>query len=121
MYAGQNPDSVAAVIVEDVGPERPRSIANRMAVQIEREDAEGWKSVEALIAELVEANPRTRTDVTEAWARFGAHARDDGRIVWKRHRAIATDFVPLQHWPMVRKFAPPIRRAPRSNFANRTR
>jgi pimeloyl-ACP methyl ester carboxylesterase len=108
MFAGKVPDRVAAVIVEDVGPERPRAIANRLAVQVEREDAEGWESVDAVVAELVETNPRTGREVLEAWANFGSHARDDGRIVWKRDPAIANDFVPLQHWPVVGQITAPI-------------
>ncbi len=108
MFAGLEPDRVAAVIVEDVGPERPRSIANRLAVQIEREDAEGWASVDALTEQLLAQNPRTEPDVIRAYARFGTRARADGRIVWKRDPAIGGDFVPLQHWPHIRRIRAPI-------------
>jgi pimeloyl-ACP methyl ester carboxylesterase len=108
MFAGRYPDRVAAVIVEDVGPERPRSIANRLAVQIDREDADGWETVDELIAELEASNPRTRREVLEAWARFGTRSREDGRVVWKRDPAIANDFVPLQHWRVVDRITAPI-------------
>ncbi len=108
MFAGLRPERVGAVIVEDVGPERPRSIANRLAVQIEREDAEGWASVAALAEELIAGNPRSEPDVMRAYARFGTRARADGRIVWKRDPAIGNDFVPLQHWPHIRRIRAPI-------------
>ena len=108
MFAGLQADRVAAVIVEDVGPERPRAIANRLASQIEREDATGWDSVEALILELQAASPRTKPEVLEAYARYGSKRRADGRIVWKRDPAIGGDFVPLQHWLYVRRIAAPV-------------
>ena len=108
LFAGLEPDRVAAVIVEDVGPERPLSIANRLAVQIEREDASGWASVEALIGELESTNRRTQPDVLGVWARFGSKTRDDGRVVWKRDPAIGNDFVPLQHWPYVGRITAPV-------------
>jgi len=108
MFAGRNPDRVAGVIVEDVGPERPRSIANRLAGQIERDDATGWASVEELTEQLLSQDSRTNPEVTRTYARFGSRARDDGRIVWKRDPAIANDFRPLQHWPAVRRITAPI-------------
>jgi pimeloyl-ACP methyl ester carboxylesterase len=108
MFAGLQPDRMAAVIVEDVGPERPRSIANRLAGQIERDDANGWASVEELTDQLLRQNSRTNPDVTRAYARFGSKLRDDGRIAWKRDPAIGNDFVPLQHWPYIRRIASPI-------------
>src|SRR5438874_2647234 len=43
VYAGLHPANVKAVIVEDVGPERPASIANGFARQVEQ-DAAGWSS-----------------------------------------------------------------------------
>jgi pimeloyl-ACP methyl ester carboxylesterase len=108
MFAGRYPDRVRAAVIEDVGPERPRSIANRLAGQVEREDAEGWDSVDALIEELAGSNRRTERAVIEAWARHGSRERDDGRIVWKRDPAIANDFVPLQHWNVVGNITAPI-------------
>jgi pimeloyl-ACP methyl ester carboxylesterase len=108
MFAGLQPDRVAAVIVEDVGPERPPSIANRLAGQIEREDANGWASVDELTAELQSANRTTRPEIMAAYARYGSKPRDDGRVVWKRDPVIGDDFVPLQHWPYVRRIAAPV-------------
>lgn len=108
MFAGLEADRVAGVIVEDVGPERPLSIANRLAAQIEREDAEGWASVEELTEELLAQNGRTDPEVIRAYARFGSKRREDGRIVWKRDPAIGDDFVPMQHWPYVRRITAPI-------------
>ncbi len=108
MFAGLHPDRVAAVIVEDVGPERPRTIANRLAAQIERDDANGWASVEELTAQLLSQSTRTNPDVSRAYAQFGSKTRADGRIVWKRDPAIGNDFVPMQHWPYIRQITAPI-------------
>src|SRR5262249_27002856 len=38
VFAGLHPDLVAAVISEDVGPERPREIADGMTARLKRED-----------------------------------------------------------------------------------
>ena len=108
MFAGLQPERMRAVIVEDVGPERPRSIANRLAGQIERDDANGWASVEELTEQLLRQNSGTNPEVSRAYARFGSKPRGDGRIVWKRDPAIGNDFVPLQHWPYIRRITAPI-------------
>src|SRR5262245_21500069 len=55
VYSGLHPDNVAALIVEDVGPERPRSIADGFARQV-REDAKGWASEDDLVAQLKTGN-----------------------------------------------------------------
>src|SRR5512145_3009182 len=51
VFAGLHPDLVAAVISEDVGPERPREIADGMTNRLKQEDERGWASEEELLAQ----------------------------------------------------------------------
>src|SRR5687767_1529215 len=44
VFAGLHPELVSAVIAEDVGPERPREIADNMTNRLRQEDARGWAS-----------------------------------------------------------------------------
>ena len=57
VFAGKHPELVSRVISEDVGPERPRQIADGYAKRVEQERA-GWGSTEELLAQLRKANPR---------------------------------------------------------------
>ncbi len=108
VFAGRNPGLVAAVIVEDVGPERPREVANNVTSRIQKEDEKGWESEEALFAELKASNPRTGDEVFRSLAHFGSKRRADGRVIWKRDPAIAKGFVPTQLWDSVRQIRAPI-------------
>jgi molybdate transport system substrate-binding protein len=103
VFAGTHPDLVAAVIVEDVGPERPREIATNVTSRIRKEDEKGWASEEELFAELKTSNPRTAQEVLRALAHYGSKRRADGRVVWKRDPAIAKGFVPTQLWEYVKQ------------------
>jgi pimeloyl-ACP methyl ester carboxylesterase len=47
VFAGSHPELVSAVIVEDVGPERPAAISNRRAKRMSEEE-NGWASVDEL-------------------------------------------------------------------------
>ena len=60
VFAGKHPDLVSAVISEDVGPERPRQIADNYSRRVAQEDA-GWASEEELLAQLREVTPESRT------------------------------------------------------------
>src|SRR6266571_691106 len=42
VLAGMHPELVAAVISEDVGPERPREIADGFTSRLKQEDEKGW-------------------------------------------------------------------------------
>src|SRR5215467_13084384 len=84
VFAGLHPELVAAVISEDVGPERPREIANGVNNRLRQEDERGWASEDALFAELKASNSRTADDILRAYAHFGSKPRADGRIIWKR-------------------------------------
>ena len=107
VFAGRNPELVSGLIVEDVGPERPPSIANRLAERIEREQ-QGWASVDELFAELAAASPQTLPEVLRAYAEFGSKTRaSDGRIVYKRDPRISEGFVPTDLWRFVREIEAP--------------
>lgn len=107
VFAGKHPDLVSAVIVEDVGPERPESIANNLAERIRREQV-GWESQEALFEQLQRGSQRTRPEVLRAYARFGSHVRaEDGRTIFKRDPRINDGFVPTDLWRFVREIKAP--------------
>jgi pimeloyl-ACP methyl ester carboxylesterase len=107
MIAGQHPDLVKAVIVEDVGPERPREVSNRRADRMSKE-ADGWATTDDLYAQAKKENPRTSEAVLKELVRHGSKPRTDGRIVWKRDPAILNGFVPTELWSTVRLIKAPI-------------
>lgn len=108
VFAGMHPELVAGVISEDVGPERPREIADGMTNRLRQEDERGWASEDALFAELKTANARTSEDILRAYAHFGSKPRADGRIIWKRDPKIGNGFVPTELWRFVREIRSPI-------------
>jgi esterase len=108
VFAGLHPDLVAAVIAEDVGPERPREIADSLAGRIQQEDERGWASEDELFEELKRANARTPDEILRAYAKYGSKRRPDGRLVWKRDPNIAKGFVPTDLWRFVRQIKAPI-------------
>ena len=107
MIAGLHPELVSAVIVEDVGPERPREVSNRRADRMSREAA-GWASAEDFLAHAKTENPRTSEPVLRRLVEHGSKPRADGRIVWKRDPAILNGFVPTELWATVRRIKAPI-------------
>ena len=102
VFAGLHAEWVAAVIVEDVGPERPPSVSDRRAQRMGREE-NGWASVDELVAQLAIDYPRTAEPLLRHLALHGSKPRADGRIVWKRDPAILKGFVPTELWAAVRK------------------
>jgi len=106
VFAGLHPDLVSALIVEDVGPERPRSIADNFARQVQ-EEANGWSSEAELLAELARRNPGIAADQLRTYARYGTKRRADGRLVWKRDPALAKGFVETELWQYVRRITSP--------------
>jgi pimeloyl-ACP methyl ester carboxylesterase len=106
VFAGLHPDLVSALIVEDVGPERPRSIAESFARQVQ-EEANGWSSEDELLAELTRRNPGISIDQLRTYARYGTKRRADGRLVWKRDPALAKGFVETELWQYVRRIVSP--------------
>jgi pimeloyl-ACP methyl ester carboxylesterase len=107
VFAGKHPDLVSRVISEDVGPERPRQIADNYAKRVQQEQA-GWASEEELLAQLRKGNPRTSPGVLEAYVRYGTKRRPDGRIEWKRDPQLVNGFVATELWGFVRNIKSPI-------------
>jgi pimeloyl-ACP methyl ester carboxylesterase len=107
VFAGKHPDLVSRVISEDVGPERPRQIADGYAKRVEQERA-GWASTEELLAQLRKANPRMSPTVLDAYVGYGTRKRADGRIEWKRDPQLVKGFVATDLWRFVRNIKAPI-------------
>jgi pimeloyl-ACP methyl ester carboxylesterase len=107
VYAGLHPERVAAVIVEDVGPERPPAISERRAKRMAVEE-DGWASGDELLAQVRKTYPRTPEPLLRSLIAHGSKPRADGRIVWKRDPAINNGFVPTEIWRYVRKIEAPI-------------
>ena len=108
VFAGLHPDVVAAVISEDVGPERPSQLADNVARQLKQEDATGWATEEELLIQLKSSYPRTSEEILRSYSHYGTKKRADGRVIWKRDQAIANGFVPTELWRFVRQIKPPI-------------
>ncbi len=108
VFAGLHPELVSAVISEDVGPERPREIADGMTARLKQEDERGWASEEELLAQQKAGSPRTSEDILRAYVHYGSKSRADGRVIWKRDPAIGNGFVPTELWRFVRQIKPPI-------------
>src|SRR6185369_14920431 len=108
VFAGLHPELVASVISEDVGPERPREIADGMTERLKREDERGWASEEELLAQQKTGSPRTAEDILRAYVHYGSKRRPDGRIIWKRDPAIGNGFIPTELWRFVRQIKSPI-------------
>jgi len=107
VIAGARPDLVAAVVVEDVGPERPAAISARRGDRMAQEEA-GWASEDELVARLKSGYPRTADSLLRHFARAGSKRRADGRVVWKRDPAIQKGFIPTEIWRYVENITAPI-------------
>jgi len=106
VFAGMHPDLVSKVISEDVGPERPRQIADSYRRRVEQEQA-GWASEDDLKAQLRKTNPRMSAAVLEAYVRYGSTRRADGHVIWKRDPALVNGFVATDLWRFVRNITAP--------------
>jgi len=107
VFAGRHPDLVAAVIAEDVGPERPRSIADAYARRVKQEENR-WAGPEELLAQMRAAAQPLPDRVLEPYVRYGTKRRDDGRLVWKRDPNLVKGFVETELWRYVREIRSPI-------------
>jgi esterase len=107
MIAGRHPDRVRALIVEDVGAERPAEISNRRGNRMARE-AEGWANFDEMLAHVKTAYPRTPEAILRHQLRCGAKQGTDGRMLWKRDPAILKGFIPTELWSTVRRITAPI-------------
>jgi len=108
VFAGLHPELVTAVISEDVGPERPKEIADGVTTRLKQEDEKGWASENELLAQQKAASPRTGEEILRAYVHYGTKPREDGRIIWKRDPAIGNGFVPTELWRFVRQIRSPI-------------
>ena len=108
VFAGLHPELMAAVIAEDVGPERPTQVAESVTRQLKQEDEKGWASEDELLTQLKTSNPRTPEEILRAYAHYGSKRRSDGRVIWKRDPAIGNGFVPTELWRFVREIKSPI-------------
>jgi len=107
VFAGMHPDLVRAVIAEDVGPERPRSIADAYARRVKQEE-NGWVSAEELLAQMRAVAQPLPDAVLEPYVRHGTKRRDDGLVVWKRDPNLVKGFVETELWRYVRAIKAPI-------------
>jgi esterase len=107
VFAGKHPDLVSRVISEDVGPERPRQIADGYAKRVQQEQA-GWASEQELLAQLRKTNPRMSAGVLEPYVRYATKQAADGRVVWKRDPQLVNGFVATDLWRFVRDIKAPI-------------
>ena len=100
VFTALHPDLVTHLIAEDVGPERPRAIADNYARRVKAEE-NGWASEDELIAALRKANAGMAEAVLRSYARHGAKRRADGRLVWKRDPNLVKGFVETDLWRFV--------------------
>jgi pimeloyl-ACP methyl ester carboxylesterase len=97
---------VTALISEDVGPERPRSIAEAYARRVAA-DAEGWASEDELYARLKMQNPTMTDAVLRPYVRYATKRRADGRLIWKRDPNLVKGFVETDLWRFVSRITAP--------------
>jgi len=106
VYAGLHPERVSHMISEDVGPERPRQIADNYQRRVTEEQA-GWASEAEVAAQVRKANPGMPEANVATYVRYGTTKRADGRIVWRRDPNISRGFVVTDLWAAVSKVTVP--------------
>jgi len=107
VFAGMHPELTRAVIVEDVGPERPKEISARRGERMAREQ-QGWASIDELLAQMRKDYPRIPESTLRLVATHNSKPRGDGRIVLKRDPDIEKGFVPTEIWRFVKNIRAPI-------------
>jgi esterase len=100
VFAALHPDKVSRLISEDVGPERPRQISDAYARRV-KEEENGWASEDELLARLRKTSAGSVDAVLQAYVRYGAKRREDGRVVWKRDPNLVKGFVATDLWRFV--------------------
>ncbi|MEE8443452.1 MAG: alpha/beta hydrolase [Dehalococcoidia bacterium] len=106
VYAAQEPQRVAALIMEDVGAVRPQSISQGFADRVAGGDAE-FDTVEEWAKHLQGQNQRTPPEYFLQNALHGTKRLPNGKLGLKRDVAIQLDFVPLELWNYVEKVRAP--------------
>ncbi len=107
VFAGMHPELSKAVIVEDVGPERPKEVSEGRASRMAAEE-NGWASPEELVEHTKIRHPRTPEATLQNFVRHGSRRRADGRIVWKCDNGITRGFIPTELWRFIRNIKAPI-------------
>src|SRR4029434_6276338 len=107
--AGLQPELAPGMVVEDVGPERPASIANGFAqrVQQERTEDTSWASEEELFAQTKKQNPAVSDEILRSYVHSAVKRRADGRFVWKRDPQLSKGFVVTELWRYISKIKCP--------------
>ena len=109
VYAGQHPERVWKMIVDDVGPERPESVTRTLTSRIGQE-TDGWASEEELLKSL--RGNRTRTPEQEAEllerVKYESKKLPNGRVGWKYDPGITAGLGPIELWQYVKKFKTPV-------------
>jgi pimeloyl-ACP methyl ester carboxylesterase len=100
VFTALHPDLVTHLIAEDVGPERPQSIADGFAKRVAAEQ-NGWASEDELVATLRKSNQAMSEAAARAWVRHAAKRREDGRVVWKRDPNLVKGFIETELWRFV--------------------
>ena len=105
VYAGQHPERVWKIIVDDVGPERPQSVTNTLTSRIGQE-TEGWASEEELLKSI--RGNRTRTPEQEQdlldRVKYESKKLPNGRVVWKYDPNITAGLGPVELWPYIKAY-----------------
>jgi esterase len=109
VMAGLHPDLVSRIVVEDVGPERPASIANGFAQRVQQERAEdtSWASEDELFAQTKKQNPGVGDEILRSYVKSAVKRRADGRFVWKRDPQLSKGFVVTELWQYISKISCP--------------
>jgi pimeloyl-ACP methyl ester carboxylesterase len=94
------------MISEDVGPERPRQIADNYQRRVSEEQA-GWASDAEVIAQVRKSNPGMSDAGVATYVRYGTTKRADGRIIWKRDPNVARGFVVTDLWATISTISAP--------------
>jgi molybdate transport system substrate-binding protein len=109
VMAGLHPDLVSRIVVEDVGPERPASIADGFAQRVQQERAEDakWASEDEVFAQTTKQNPGVSDEILRAYVHSAVKPRADGWLVWKRDPQLSKGFVVTELWRYIGRITCP--------------
>ncbi len=107
VYAAQNPEKAAAVVMEDVGAVRPQSIAQGFADRIAAGDPE-LDTVEEWAEQTRGQNQRTPFEYYLHNAPYLTKRLPNGKLGLKRDPLVQRDFVPLELWGYVEQLKAPL-------------
>ncbi len=105
VYAGQHPERVWKLIVDDVGPERPESVTKTLTSRMGQE-TKGWASEEELLKSIRgnrQRTPEQEQDLLDR-VRYESKKLPDGRVVWKYDPNITAGLGPVELWQYVKQY-----------------